>query len=326
MNSAIRHDWQHEEVKILFELPFNDLLWQAQQMHREHFDPNAVQISTLLSIKTGTCPEDCAYCSQSVHNKTNIDREALMDQEAVLAAARKAKDSGATRFCMAAGWRGPKEKDFVKVLEMIEKVKAMGMETCVSIGMLSEDQAARLADKGLDYYNHNIDTSPEYYEKIISTRTFQDRLDTLAHVREQGIHVCSGGIMGMGETADDRIGFLLALANLPEHPQSTPLNLLVKIEGTQLGEVEEMHPITFAKVVAVARIMLPTTVLRLTAGRQQMSDELQALCFLAGANSIHYGEKLLTTPLPDTSQDQTLFARLGLKSFVPEVASTELVE
>ena len=324
MQTTVRHDWAYDEVKALFELPFNELLYQAHGVYRQCFDPNAVQISTLLSIKTGTCPEDCAYCSQSVHNKANIEREALMDVDEVLVAAKKAKASGASRFCMAAGWRKPKEKDFIRVLDMIKEVKDMGLETCVSLGMLDSDQVQRLEQQGLDYYNHNLDTSSEYYKEIITTRTHQDRLDTLAEIRKSKINVCCGGIIGLGESQHDRIEFLRELANLPEHPGSVPINLLVKIKGTKLEKVPEVHPIDFARTVAVARILLPKSVVRLTAGRQEMTDELQALCFFAGANSIHYGEKLLTTPLPDTSDDQNLFKRLGLHAMEPASSEAEM--
>ncbi len=317
MQDTLRHDWQSAEVQQLFDLPFADLLYKSHQIHRQFFDPNAVQISTLLSIKTGTCPEDCAYCSQSVHNQAVLKKEALLDMDAVLTAAKKAKDSGASRFCMAAGWRSPKEKDFALTLEMIKQVKAMGLETCVSLGMLSDEQVLRLKEAGLDFYNHNLDTSPDYYQHIITTRTYQDRLDTLERVRCAGIHVCCGGIVGLGESLTDRVEFLRALANLPEHPSSVPINLLVKIPGTPLADVDALHPLDFARTVAVARIMMPASMVRLTAGRQEMSDELQALCFFAGANSIHYGEKLLTTPLPDTAADQTLLARLGMYAWVP---------
>ena len=315
MNDNIRHDWKVSEVEALLTQPFADLMFHAQQVHRENFDHNAVQISTLLSIKTGACPEDCKYCSQSVHNNANIEREPLMDVEAVVEAAKKAKAAGASRFCTAAGWRGPKEKDFVKTLEMIRRVKALGLETCSSLGMVTNEQVKRLEEAGLDYYNHNLDTSPEHYKKIISTRTYQDRLDTLQRVRESSINVCCGGIVGLGETQEDRVGFLCQLANLPEHPQSVPINMLVKIKGTPLGAGDDIDPLDFVRTIAVARIMLPKTFVRLSAGRCEMSDETQAMCFLAGANSIHYGEKLLTTPLPDTSADQALFERLGLHPY-----------
>ncbi len=311
--NAIRHDWSHAEVQALFDLPFMDLLFRAQAVHRQHFDPNQVQLSTLLSIKTGACPEDCAYCPQSVRYKTGLDNEPLMDVEAVKSAAAQAKAAGASRFCMGAAWRSPKDRDLDKVIEMVTAVKGMGLETCMTLGMLKAQQAQRLADAGLDYYNHNLDSSESYYKEIISTRTYQDRLDTLGHVREAGMKVCCGGIVGMGEQATDRVELLRTLANLPQHPESVPINNLVKVPGTPLDGAEQLDSFDFVRMIAVARVLMPKSYVRLSAGRQAMSDELQALCFMAGANSIFYGEKLLTTGNPDHLRDQQLFARLGLR-------------
>jgi len=308
----IRHDWTRDEVRNLFALPFPELIWRAQSIHRAHFDPRAVQISTLLSIKTGGCPEDCAYCPQSAHFETGVAASKLMDVDAVIAEARAARDAGATRFCMGAAWRSPKDRDLDNVCTMVEGVRALGMETCVTLGMLTSNQARRLKRAGLDYYNHNLDTSPEYYERIITTRVYQDRLDTLAHVREAGIHVCCGGIVGMGETIEDRVGMIVALATLPVHPESVPINMLVQVEGTPVSRGQSLDPIEFARTIAAARIAMPESMVRLSAGREAMSDETQALCFLAGANSIFYGEKLLTTPNPEKSRDRRLFDRLGL--------------
>jgi biotin synthase len=296
----------------IFYLPFNDLLFRAQQIHRVHFDPNAVQISTLLSIKTGGCPEDCSYCPQSVHFDTGLEPEHLLDIEAVISAARRAREAGASRFCMGAAWRNPKGKNFERVLEMVERVRAEGLETCATLGMLDADQAAALKRAGLDYYNHNLDTSPEFYGEIITTRTYDDRLDTLQHVREAGINVCCGGIVGLGEERADRVGLLCELANLPEHPGSVPINRLVRVAGTPLEQEAEIDALEFVRTIAVARILMPKSYVRLSAGRTEMSDEMQALCFLAGANSIFYGEKLLTTGNPDTARDDALFAKLGL--------------
>ena len=310
--STVRHDWSRSEVQALFDMPFNDLLFQAQTAHRQHFDPNAVQISTLLSIKTGGCPEDCKYCPQSVHHDTELEPERLMDVDEVVEAARRAKAAGATRFCMGAAWRNPKGKNFERVLEMVRQVREQGLETCATLGMLDEEQTHLLKDAGLDYYNHNLDTSPEFYGEIITTRTWDDRLDTLAHVREAGINVCCGGIVGMGESRADRVSMLAELANLPEHPGSVPINRLVRVEGTPLGQEPEIESIEFVRTIAVARILMPESYVRLSAGRTEMSDEMQALCFLAGANSIFYGEKLLTTGNPDTASDDALFDRLGL--------------
>jgi len=309
---AVRNDWSRAEVRALFEQPFNELLFQAHSTHRAHFDPNAVQVSTLLSIKTGGCPEDCSYCPQSVHHDTGLEAERLMDIEAVVTAARRAKAAGATRFCMGAAWRNPKGRNFERVLEMVERVRAEGLETCATLGMLDGEQAAALKQAGLDYYNHNLDTSPEFYGEIITTRTYDDRLDTLAHVREAGINVCCGGIVGLGEGREDRVSMLCELANLPEHPGSVPINRLVKVEGTPLDEQPDIEPLEFVRTLAVARILMPASYVRLSAGRTDMSDELQALCFFAGANSIFYGEKLLTTGNPDTARDDALFAKLGL--------------
>jgi len=308
----VRHDWTHAEVRSLFELPFNDLLYRAQSTHRQHFDPNAVQVSTLLSIKTGGCPEDCSYCPQSVHYDTGLEPERLMDVDAVVTAARRAGAAGATRFCMGAAWRNPRGKNFQRVLEMVSRVRAEGLETCATLGMLDEDQAQQLKEAGLDYYNHNLDTSPEFYGEIITTRTYQDRLDTLTHVREAGINVCCGGIVGLGESRADRVSMMCELANLPEHPGSVPINQLVKVEGTPLDSEPGIEPLEFVRTLAVARILMPRSYVRLSAGRSEMSEAMQALCFHAGANSIFYGEKLLTTGNPDTACDDALFERLGL--------------
>jgi biotin synthase len=307
-----RSDWTREEIATLFALPFPELLFRAQSAHRAHFDPAEVQISTLLSIKTGGCPEDCGYCTQSVHNDTGLKATRLMDVEAVLADARAARDAGASRFCMGAAWRSPKDRDLDAVCEMVEGVKALGMETCVTLGMLTAPQALRLKQAGLDYYNHNLDTSPEYYRHVITTRTYQDRLETLEHVREAGISVCCGGIVGMGESADDRIGLIHALATLPVHPESVPINALVGDNTPAAISSSKLDPLDFVRTIAVARITMPKSMVRLSAGREDMSDETQALCFLAGANSIFYGPKLLTTPNPLADSDRALFARLGL--------------
>jgi biotin synthase len=315
--TAIRHDWTREEIRALFELPFADLLHRAHTTHRAHFDPNAVQVSTLLSIKTGACPEDCGYCPQSAHHAADVNREALLDVDAVVSAARAAHEAGASRFCMGAAWRSPREKDFVRVLDMVREVKALGMETCVTLGMLDGDQAERLKAAGLDYYNHNLDTSPEYYGQVISTRRFDDRLDTLARVREAGLSVCCGGIVGMGESREDRVGLLESLANLPQHPESVPINYLVQVAGTPLAGTPALDPLEFVRTIAVARILMPASVVRLSAGRDGMDDALQALCFLAGANSIFYGDKLLTTGNPAAERDQSLFERLGITAAQP---------
>ena len=309
----LRHDWTSDEVMRLFALPFNDLLFTAQSVHRQHFDPNQVQISTLLSIKTGGCAEDCGYCPQSAHFSTDVKASKLMCTDDVLEEARKAKAAGASRFCMGAAWRSPKDKDIDKVAEMIEGVKALGLETCATLGMLNGEQAARLKDSGLDYYNHNLDTSEAYYPNIITTRTYQDRLDTLEHVREAGMSVCCGGIVGMGESLEDRGELLRTLANLPKHPESVPVNMLVQVKGTMLAAQEPMEPFDFIRSIAVARILMPKSFVRLSAGREEMNEQMQALCFFAGANSIFYGEKLLTTPNPATNRDMELFDKLGLK-------------
>jgi len=308
-----RFDWTQAEIAALFEQPFNDLLFRAQQVHREHFDPNEVQVSTLLSIKTGGCPEDCGYCPQSIHHEAPVQVEKLMDVEVVVEAARAAKQAGASRFCMGAAWRNPRGRNFERVLEMVERVGAEGLETCMTLGMLDAEQTRRLKDAGLDYYNHNLDTSPEFYGEIISTRTYEDRLETLRHVRDAGMHVCCGGIVGMGESRSDRVSLLEQLACQQPHPESVPVNMLVRVEGTPLAEQDELDPFEFVRTLAVARILMPHSHVRLSAGREQMSDELQALCFLAGANSIFYGEKLLTTPNPEADHDRQLFERLGLR-------------
>lgn len=296
----------------LFQLPFNDLIFLAQQVHREHFDANEVQISTLLSIKTGGCAEDCKYCPQSARYDTGVKAEKLMDTQDVVAAAQRAKEAGASRFCMGAAWRNPKDRDMSKLAEMVRQVRELGLETCMTLGMLEEEQARELSEAGLDYYNHNIDTAPEFYDEIITTRTFEDRIDTLNHVRDAGMKVCCGGIVGMGESPEHRAGMLHSLATLPEHPQSVPINQLVQVEGTPLDGLPEIDPFDFVRTIAVARILMPASRVRLSAGREQMSDEMQALCFLAGANSIFYGEKLLTTGNPEAEKDQQLMKRLGM--------------
>ena len=316
---SVRNDWTIAEVQSLFALPFMDLVFRAQTIHRQFHTPNEVQVSTLLSIKTGACPEDCGYCPQSIRHDTGLANEELMEVRDVAARASAAKAAGATRFCMGAAYRSPKPKDLRKVVAMIREVKSLGLETCATLGMLTPQQACELKDAGLDYYNHNLDTSPGYYEKIITTRTYQDRLDTLQSVREAGMNVCCGGIVGMGEAAKDRAELLQILATLPEHPQSVPINQLVAVEGTPLAGAAALDPFEFVRTVAVARILMPRAHVRLSAGRSEMSDELQALCFLAGANSIFYGEKLLTTGNPDTQHDQQLFQRLGI---LPEPRST----
>jgi biotin synthase len=312
--TILRHDWRQDEIEALFDLPFSDLLYQAQSVHRANFDPNQVQMSSLLSIKTGACAEDCGYCSQSAKNATGLEAEKLMPLEEVVAAAETAKEKGASRFCMGAAWRNPTDKNLERVVEMVEAVHELGMETCLTLGMLTQAQAGRLRDAGLDYYNHNLDTSPEFYGNVISTRTFDDRLDTLGHIRDAGINVCSGGILGMGESRLDRASMLRELCNLPRHPESVPINMLVRIEGTPLYNAEELDPFEFVRTIAVARLLMPHSYVRLSAGRTEMSDEMQALCFLAGANSIFYGERLLTTDNPESDRDMQLLQRLGMKT------------
>jgi biotin synthase len=307
-----RHDWTREEVRALFELPFPELIFRAQSVHRQNFDPTEVQISTLLSIKTGGCPEDCAYCPQSAHYDTGVRAEKLMTLDAVIGEAQAAKTGGASRFCMGAAWRSPRDHDLDSVCAMVESVKALGLETCATLGMLTAPQARRLKESGLDYYNHNLDTSPEFYDRIITTRTYQDRLETLAHVRDAGIHVCCGGIVGMGESRDDRVGMITMLASLPVHPESVPINMLVRVAGTPLAAEAALDPFEFVRTIAAARITMPRSVVRLSAGREDMSEQTQALCFLAGANSIFYGPKLLTTPNPGRDRDRDLMERLGL--------------
>ena len=316
-SSEVRHDWTRPEVRALFDLPFPDLMFQAQTVHRANFEPTEVQISTLLSIKTGGCPEDCAYCPQSAKYDTGVKAEKLMALDIVLAEARAAKASGASRFCMGAAWREPKQRDVDAVCAMIEGVKALGLETCATLGMLTADQAQRLKTSGLDYYNHNLDTSPEFYDKIVTTRIYRDRLETLDHVRGAGIHVCCGGIVGMGEGREDRAGMIATLASLPEHPESVPINMLVRVAGTPLAEQQALDPLEFVRTIAVARITMPRSVVRLSAGREDMSEETQALCFLAGANSIFYGPKLLTTPNPGRDRDRELMDRLGMSPMEP---------
>lgn len=304
--------WRLAEVEELFRLPFADLLYSAQQVHREHFDANAVQLSTLLSIKTGGCPEDCSYCPQAARYDTSVDNQALMKIEDVLAAARVAKDAGATRFCMGAAWRGPKQRDLESVLEMVREVKALGLETCATLGMLKPGQAEQLKEAGLDYYNHNLDTAPEFYGKIISTRDYQDRLDTLERIRCANLNVCCGGIVGMGESLTQRAGLIVQLANLDPYPESVPINLLVQVEGTPLAGTKALDPLEFVRTIAVARITMPRARVRLSAGRQQMSEAVQVLCFLAGANSVFYGDQLLTTGNPEAERDRVLFDKLGM--------------
>ncbi|EIL92058.1 MULTISPECIES: biotin synthase BioB [Rhodanobacter] len=310
--TVLRHDWSRAEVSALFALPFNELLHRAHTVHREHHDPNAVQVSTLLSIKTGGCPEDCAYCPQAARYDTGVAAQKLMDVDDVLERARAARAAGASRFCMGAAWRGPKDRDIPKVAAIVRAVKDLGLETCATLGLLGDGHAQQLKDAGLDYYNHNIDTAPEFYGEIIHTREYQDRLVTLEQVRDAGLKTCCGGIVGMGETREQRAGLLQALANLPEHPQSVPINQLVPVPGTPLGDAEPLDPFEFVRAIAVARILMPLSIVRLSAGRQQMDDAVQALCFFAGAGSIFYGEKLLTTGNPDVEADRALFRRLDL--------------
>ena len=312
--TTIRNDWTKAEVEALFAMPFNDLLFNAQVVHRQNFNPNEVQVSTLLSIKTGACPEDCKYCPQSARYDTGLEKERLLEIEKVIQRAKEAKQVGSTRFCMGAAWRNPRDRDMPYILKMVEEVKSLGLETCMTLGMLTRDQAVALKQAGLDYYNHNLDTSPEYYGDIITTRTYQDRLNTLENVRAAGMNVCSGGIVGMGETVSDRASMLVQLANLPEQPQSVPINMLVKVKGTPLDSVEDLDYFEFIRTIAVARIMMPKSHVRLSAGREAMNEQMQALCFMAGANSIFYGCKLLTTSNPDTHEDVMLFKKLGINT------------
>ena len=311
-DASPRHDWTQAEVLALFDLPFNDLMFEAQKIHRRHFDANVVQLSTLLNIKSGGCPEDCAYCPQSARYHTDVEASPLLPLEEVVAAATTAQNHGATRFCMGAAWRNPRGRDFESVLGLVGAVKSLGLETCATLGMLTAEQAHRLREAGLDYYNHNLDTSPDYYGDIISTRAYQDRLDTLQHVREAGIRVCCGGIVGMGETRAHRAGLLLTLANLPQHPESVPINMLVRVEGTPLAQSPELDPFEFVRTIAIARILMPASYVRLSAGRTSMPESMQALCLLAGANSIFYGERLLTTDNPDQERDRAMLRRLGI--------------
>ena len=324
LGGEVRTDWVLDEVRSLFDLPFNDLLFKAQNIHRVWFNPNKVQMSTLLSIKTGGCPEDCGYCSQSVKFETGLDASALMKVEEVLKAARQAKDGGATRFCMGAAWRNPKDRDMDAICAMIAGIKSLGMESCATLGMLTAQQAAELKAAGLDYYNHNIDTSRRYYKEIISTRTMDDRIETLDYVRSAGLNICCGGIVGMGESRDDRIDMLHALATMPSHPQSVPINMLVRVEGTPLGGSNNLDSFDFVKTIAVARILMPKSVVRLSAGRENMNEEFQALCFAAGANSIFIGEELLTTPNPKLAQDRDMFARLGIEPMMSHECPAEI--
>jgi len=324
--ASIRNDWQRSEVEALFSLPFNDLLFSAQTVHRQHFNPNEVQVSTLCSIKTGACPEDCAYCPQSARYDTGLEKEKLMAIEAVVHEAKQAKEAGATRFCMGAAWRSPRAKDMDVVLDMVKEVKSLGMETCMTLGMLDQQQASDLAEAGLDYYNHNLDTSPEFYGEIITTRTYEDRLNTLDNVRSAGMNVCCGGIVGMGEQEDDRIGLLLQLANMPQHPESVPINQLVRVEGTPLADQDELDPFDFIRTIAVARILMPKSHVRLSAGREEMNDQTQSMAFFAGANSIFYGEKLLTTANPKENKDMQLFARLGIEPEKFEISHEDAAE
>jgi len=319
----MKKTWTYQTINELYELPFLDLLFQAQQVHRQHFAPNEVQLSTLLNIKTGACPEDCAYCPQSGHYKTGVDKQTMLNVNEVLAAAKEAKAQGATRFCMGAAWRSPSARDLPKVTEMIKGVKALGLEACVTLGMLNQDQAAQLKEAELDYYNHNLDSSPDFYKTIITTRTYQDRLDTLQNVRDAGIKVCCGGIVGMGESREDRVNLLLQLSSLAEHPESVPINRLIPIQGTPLEQTENslFDNFEFIRTIAVTRIVMPKSMVRLSAGRDAMSDEMQAMCFAAGANSIHFGEKLLVTANPETSKDLQLLKKLGIKPQVAAVPS-----
>ena len=310
--NGIRHDWVLSEVMDIFQLPFNDLIFKAQTIHRQYFDANKVQVSTLLSIKTGACPEDCKYCPQSIHHDTGLEKEKLLEVQRVVEEAKAAKAVGATRFCMGAAWKHPTNRDMPYLLEMVKGVKALGMETCMTLGLLSQLQAYALADAGLDFYNHNLDTSPEFYQQIITTRTYSERLQTLAYVRQAGIKICSGGILGMGETLKDRANLLIQLANLDQHPESVPINNLVKVKGTPLANEKDIEPFDFIRMLAVARIMMPKSYIRLSAGREQMNEQMQALAFLAGANSIFYDDKLLTTSNPQVDKDNALFLKLGI--------------
>jgi len=320
----IRHDWTRNEILELFALPFSDLMYQAQTVHRSYFDPNQVQVSTLCSIKTGACPEDCKYCPQSSRYDTGLERERLMAVEKVLEEAKAAKASGATRFCMGAAWRSPKNRDLNYVTDMVKGVKSLGLETCMTLGMLDEQQAQTLSEAGLDYYNHNLDTSPEYYGEVITTRTYQDRLETLDNVRKAGMKVCCGGIVGMGEEQTDRAGLLQQLSNLPDHPESVPINMLVRVAGTPFENEEDLDPFEFIRTIAVARILMPAAHVRLSAGREEMNEQMQAMAFLAGANSIFYGEKLLTTANPEANADMQLFKRLGISPEQREVPLEEV--
>jgi len=326
MEPTPRHDWPRAEIKALFALPFNDLLFKAQSIHRQNFDPNALQISTLCSIKTGACPEDCKYCAQSGHYNTGLEKEKLMAVGKVLEQARQAKANGATRFCMGAAWRSPPEKEMPSLLAMVEGVKALGLESCITLGMLTAGQARQLAEAGLDYYNHNLDTSPEYYGEIITTRTYQDRLETLQHVRDAGVKVCCGGILGMGESSDDHAGLLHQLATMQPHPESVPINMLMRIQGSPLENAEPVDPFQFVRTIAVARILMPKSRVRLAAGRENMHEEAQALAYFAGANSIFYGEKLLTTKNPSASRDVQLLKRLGMRPEMSEQAHDAAAE
>ena len=321
--NELRHDWTLQQAQALLQLSFSDLLFRAQTVHRQNFDPNEVQISTLLSIKTGACPEDCKYCPQSGHYNTGLEKEKLLELDKVVAEARAAKAKGASRFCMGAAWRSPSKKDMPYVLDMVKQVKSLGLETCMTLGMLKSEQADELAAAGLDYYNHNLDTSEKFYGHIITTRTYQDRLDTLHNVRNSGMKVCCGGILGMGEDEDDRVGLLMQLANLPRHPESVPVNMLVKVKGTPMEDVADLDPFDFVRIIAVARIMMPASHVRLSAGRENMNEQMQALCFMAGANSIFYGEKLLTTTNPEADADRGLFRRLGIRPEQREQCGTE---
>lgn len=314
LDSGLRHDWQVEEIEALMDLPFNDVLYQAHTVYRQYFDTNSIQISTLLNIKTGGCPEDCGYCSQSAHHQSGLEKEKLMQKDEILAAAKNAKKNGASRFCMGAAWRSPQQRDMPGLCEIITEVNNLGLETCMTLGMLDQDKAKQLKAAGLDYYNHNLDTSPEYYDKVITTRAYQDRLDTLQVVRESGMKVCCGGILGLGENRRDRARLLQALANLAEHPESVPINMLIKVEGTPLENAAPVDSLEFIRVIAVARILMPKSMVRLSAGRLEMNDEMQALCFFAGANSIFYGERLLTADNPEPEHDHQLFSRLGLRT------------